>query len=407
MPVEYRAITADELPHWRRFVRRGFNTHLHPDEVARLRDGRADMDRLFGAFDGEQLVCTGGTDSHLLSVPGGAQLPTAAIAYVGTAASHRRQGLLRGMMRTLLDQAREREEPLAALWASQSGIYSRFGFGQAIVSEQWDIETSGTAFAHSPQTPGRLRFVDNDEALNLMPGVWAEASSQRAGVLNRSDRRWRYFFFDEERVRGGFSGMFHVIYEHEGRPEGYAAYRLKHIEPERDPMKMMVLESVTVSEAAHAAIWRFLLNIDLVEMVRAENRPPDDPVWWMLADPRRLKRSPEDGLWVRLLDVVNALEARTYDTDGRIVIEIEDRFLPDAGGVFELEVSPNGSICKRSTARPDVSLSASELGAVYLGGARLASMARAGRVTEHTAGAVRIFDRMFATTKAPWCAHHF
>lgn len=407
MPVDYRVITADELPHWRRFVRRGFNDHLHPDEVARLRDGRADMDRLFGAFESDQLVSTGGTDSHLMSVPGAAQLPTAGIAYVGTAASHRRKGLLRGMMRTLLDQAREREEPLAALWASQSGIYSRFGFGQAIISEQWNIETSRTAFAHSPQAPGRLRFVDHGEALKLMPGIWVEASAERGGFLDRSERRWRYFFFDEERVRDGWSGMFHVVYEHDGRPEGYAAYRLQHIHPERDPMKMVVLECVTISDAAHAAIWRFLFDVDLVETVRADNRPTDDPVWWMLADPRRLKRSREDGLWVRLLDVVSALGARTYDADGRLVIEVEDRFLPDAGGLFELEVSPEGSICRRSTARPDISLSASELGAVYLGGARLESMARAGRVTEHSAGAVRLFDRMFATMNAPWCAHHF
>lgn len=407
MPIEYRVISKEELPHWRRFVRRGFNDHLHPDEVARLRDGRADMDRLFGGFEGEQLVSTGGADSHLLTVPGGTPLPTAAIAYVGTAATHRRQGLLTGMMRSLLNQAREREEPLAALWASQSAIYTRFGFGQATVAERWEIEKSRTAFAYSPEAPGRLRFVDHDEALTLMPGIWAEASALRAGFLDRSERRWRYFFFDEERVRNGWSGMFHVVYEHEGRPEGYAAYRLKHIDPGDDPMEMSVLESVTVSDAAHTAIWRFLFDVDLVETVRADNRPPDDPVWWMLADPRRLRRTSEDGLWVRLIDPVRALEARSFGADGRIVINVEDRFLPDAGGIFELDISHGAGVCKRSTASPDITLSAPELGAAYLGGARLATMARAGRVVEHTDGAVRLFDRMFASAQAPWTAHHF
>ena len=407
MPIEYRVVSDEEFPQWRGTVRRGFNDPLHPDDVSRLREGRADMDRLFGAFEDGQLVGTGGADSHLLTLPGGARLPTAAIAYVGTAATHRRRGLLTGMMQTLLGQARERDEPLAALWASQSGIYTRFGFGQATVAENWEIERSHTAFAHSPEAPGRLRFVGHDEALKLMPGIWDEASSQRAGFMDRSERRWHYLFFDEERIRSGWSGMFHVVYEHEGKPEGYATYRLKHIDPDEDPMEMMVIECVTVSDAAYAAIWRFLFNIDLVETVRAPNRPPGDPAWWMLADPRRLKRTSEDALWVRLLDPERALEARSYGADGRIVIELEDQFLPGSGGVFELEVSGNGSSCKRTTAAPDISLSAPELGAAYLGGARLASMARAGRAAENTDGALRLFDRMFATEQAPWCAHHF
>ncbi|MDA1297217.1 MAG: GNAT family N-acetyltransferase [Chloroflexi bacterium] len=407
MPIEYRVVSEAEFPEWRKAVRRGFNDHVHPDDIARLRSDRAEMDRLFGAFDGDRLVGTGGADSHMLTVPGGARLPTAGIAYIGSAATHRRQGVLTGMMRALLDQAREREEPLAALWASQAGIYSRFGFGPATVGEDWQVESVRSAFTHSPDMPGRVRFVEHDEALRLMPQVWDVASARRAGFLDRSERRWRYFFFDEERVRGGWSGMFHVVYEHNGRPEGYAAYRLRHIDPEDDPMDMKVIESVTVSDAAHAAVWRFLFDVDLVQTVRAHNRPPDDPVWWMLADPSRLRRTPEDGLWVRLADPARALAARGYGAEGRIVIQVEDRFRPDAGGVFELETSASGATCRRTTASPDVSLSASELGAAYLGGARLASMARAGRVEEHTDGALRLLDRMFAAEQAPWSVHYF
>lgn len=406
MSIEHRVITDDEFPNWRTLVRRAFNEHVHPDDIARLRDERAEPDRLFGAFDGDVLVGTGGADSHVMTVPGGAEVPTAGIAYVSTVATHRRRGILTGMMGKMLTQAREREEPLAALWASQAGIYPRFGFGQATFAEDWEIDPSRSAFSQIPKTPGKLRFVEHDEALRLMPNVWMRASKLRTGFLDRSERRWKYNYFDEERVRGGSSGMFHIVYEQDGETEGYATYRL--FPPDGDVMRMKVLECISASDSAHAALWRFLFDVDLVESVSVAAQAPDDPVWWMLANPRKLKRTATDGLWVRLIDPETALAARTYSSAGKLVIEVEDRFFPNAAGVFELEGSQDGAKCSQSTtAKPDITLSAAELGAAYLGGVHLSALQRAGRVNEHTAGSVKQFDRMFLTERAPWCAHHF
>ncbi len=408
MTIEHRLITDEEFPAWRMQVRRGFNEMVHPDDIPRLKDGRAEMDRLFGAFDDGAVVGTGGADSHVMTVPGGAEVPTAGIAYIGTASTHRRRGVLTGTMRRLLEQAREREEPLTALWASESSIYSRFGYGQATVAEEWEIDPSKSAFAHMPATPGKLRFVDHDEALKLMPGVWNAASKLRAGSLDRSERRWRYHFFDHERVRGGWSGMFHVVYEDLHGPEGYAAYRMMQATPdEEDVHKLKVVECVAATDAAHAALWRLLLDVDLVVSVSASKRPPDDPIWWMLADPRQLRREPVDGIWVRVIDPAKALAVRTFSRADRLVIEVEDSFLPDAGGVFEIEGGEDGATCRRTTAEPDISMSATELGATYLGGVRLSGLARAGRVIEHAPGAVDRYDRMFLTERAPWCAHDF
>lgn len=414
MSIEHRVITDEEFPNWRTLIRRAFNEHVHPDDIKRLRDDRAEMDRLFGAFDGNVLVGTGGTDSHVMTVPGGNGLPTAAIAYVSTVATHRRRGILVGTMRKLLEQAREREEPLAALWASQAGLYTRFGFGQATVAEEWQIDPAKSAFANTPSMPempgtgGNLRFVEHDEALRLMPGIWQQASKLRAGFLDRTERRWRYNFFDDERVRGGWSGLFHVVYENAGQPEGYATYRLRPDDPDEDDvMRMSVVECVAATDSAHAALWRFMFDVDLVVSVTVPTQPPDDPVTWMLADPRKLKRKPADGIWVRVIDPVKALSERTYSSSDRLVIEVDDRFIPSAGGVFEIEGSEDGADCRRTMATPDISFSASELGATYLGGTRLSHLERAGRVVEHAPGAIRRFDRMFTTERAPWCAHHF
>lgn len=407
MSIEYRNITPDEFVEWRTLVRRGFNEQVHPDDIARLRDDRAEIDRILGAFDGSEMVGTGGIDSHVMTVPGGAKVPTAGIAYIGTAATHRRRGVLTGMMKTLLKQAREREEPVAALWASESSIYGRFGYGQATIAEAWETDPTRANFIHMPEIPGRVRFIERDEAMRVMPTIWESGSQQRAGFLDRSERRWRYFFYDDKRIRGDWSGIFFVAYKVESEPHGYAAYRLRRIDPHDDPLTMQVVECVAVSDDAHAALWRFLLSVDLVQSVAADNRPSDDPLWWMLADPRRLERVANDGLWVRVLDPEKALSARTYAAEGRLVIELKDDFLPDIDGTFQLESSGGNACCERVAASPDISISMQELGATYLGGIRLADLTAAGRVTEHTDGAVRLFDRMFLADRAPWCAHEF
>ena len=407
MTIDYRNITPDEFTEWRTLVRRGFNERVHPEDIARLRDERAEIDRLFGAFEDGRLVGTGGTDSYVMTVPGGACVPTAGIAYIGTAATHRRRGVLTGMMKRLVEQAIDREEPLAALRASEASIYGRFGYGPATIAETWTIDPTRTGFAHMPETPGSVRFVDKSTAMQIMPRVWERASRQRSGFLDRSESRWRYFFYDDERIRGDWSGIFFVTYLVADEVLGYAAYILKQIDPHDDPLEMRVMECVAVSDDAHAALWRFLLSIDLVQSVTAGNCPPDDPLWWMLADPRRLKRVANDGLWVRVLDPVQALSARSYGADGRLVIEVNDIFLPEVGGTFSLESFDGEVSCKRVSASPDISISIQELGSTYLGGMRLANLAAAGRVTEHTDGAVRLFDRMFLAYRAPWCAHEF
>jgi predicted acetyltransferase len=407
MTIEYRQITEEEFTDWRIAVRRSFNQQVHPDDIARLRNDRVEIDRIFGAFEGEHFVGTGGADSYVLTVPGGKQIPTAGIAYIGTAATHLRRGILTGMMRSLLAQARDRKEPIATLWASQAGIYSRFGFGQATVAEGWTINTANSAFAHSPQVPGKTRFVSHEEALHVIPVVWDKVRKHRVGFLARSPSRWQYFFYDAERIRREWSGMFHVVYENNDVIEGYAAYRLKPEKPDSDDLHMRVIESVTSTPESHAAMWRFLFDVDLVRQVSASHRPATDPLWWMLANPRELERQPTDGLWARILDVESALQARSYFQDGNIVIEVQDDFVAEASGRFKLAVSGGEATCNRTRLQQDISLSQSELSAAYLGGTRLRELAMAGRVTQHTPGSVALFDNMFTTPEPPWCPHEF
>jgi predicted acetyltransferase len=124
---------------------------------------------------------------------------------------------------------------------------------------------------------------------------------------------------------------------------------------------------------------------------------------WLLADPRRLKQTFNDASWIRVVDVPAALSARTYSADDGLVIQVRDPFLDWNDGKVLLEGGPEGAQCTQTDREPDITLSAADLGAAYLGGVKFQTMSHAGRVEENTPGALRRADAMFATDLMPWC----
>lgn len=199
--------------------------------------------------------------------------------------------------------------------------------------------------------------------------------------------------------------MFFVVHEDgAGRADGYATYRVKdNWDAGGLPRSTLVVREVCgLSADIEAALWRHLSDIDLTERIECWNRPLDDPLRWRLAEPRRLRTTAiADWLWLRVLDVPGALEARAYEGEGELVLEVVDRFRPGAGGRFRLEAGPDGAACKPTDEAPEVTLGAAELGAVYLGGVAPSLLAEAGRVQEHTRGALASADALFTTRRLP------
>jgi predicted acetyltransferase len=164
---------------------------------------------------------------------------------------------------------------------------------------------------------------------------------------------------------------------------------------------------MTTTPESVRAVWSYLFGIDLMETIDFWNRPPDDPLFSMVVDLRRFGPRVVDGLWVRLLDVPAALSARRYGIEGRLTFEVRDEFCPWNAGRYELDGGPDGATCAPTDAEPELSLTMNELGAAYLGGTGLRSLARAGRVREHAGGALARADAMFASDREPWCPHQF
>ncbi len=377
---------------------RGFAWHW---DEATAEPAKPDQDRSLAVFDNGKIVATAHAFSCRMNIPGG-DAATAGVDDVAVLPTHRRRGIMRMMMRRQLEDVHERGEPFAALYATESIIYGRYGYGVGAFEEDWSIDTRHSAYAEPFEHEGQLSYVEPDSVPDICPPILERALKERPGSIPPTQHRWQRI----TRSRVGQqddAAYFHVLYQEDGTPQGYARYTVD------DDYRVEVDAGglIWATPSAHASLWRFCLDIDLTWKVSAHGQPVDDPLPWLLADPRRLSRKVHDGLWIRLVDVPAALAARTYGAPGSLVIEVTDPFCPWNEGRYALEAGPGGAACSPSPESPHLALSAGDLASAYLGTVPFTSLARAGRVEELVEGSLSRADAMFAADLDPWCAFHF
>jgi predicted acetyltransferase len=406
MDVDIRTIEPDEFDAYAKMLSSAFSGEFRPDELEMERKV-AEFDRMLAAYDGPEIVGGASAASFQMTAPGSV-LPTAGVTAVGVRPTHRRRGVTTALMRRQLEDVHERGEPLAALYASEGGIYGRFGYGLASFSGSIDIERDRTAFVRGYRPSGRVILMERDLAMDAIRSVYDEIRPGYPGMIERSPGWWDVRFHDPEQDRDGASPYFYAVHQSGGEFDAYVVYRVKHDWPNEVPANELRVEELLASTAqAYADMWRYVFDVDLIARIKSWNRPADDPLLWMLAEPRRLRLMLREGLWVRLVDVPEALGGRRYPAAGRVSFEVRDSLCPWNDGRYELEGGPEGAECRPTAGDADLVLTVTDLGATYLGGTRFRSLAQAGRVAEETPGAIGRADAMFAGDRAPWCAHMF
>jgi predicted acetyltransferase len=377
-----------------------------------------EFDRTLAAFDGNSVVGTTATLTLDLTLPGGAVIPAGGLTWTSVLPTHRRRGVLTALMRGQLGLCREREEPVSILQASEATIYGRFGYGAATHELGFTIETRASSYRPEAAQllEGDFRVLHAPEAQPALADAFGRLRSEVPGSVGRSDRLWRAYLSDPEHHRDGASGMFHVVHrDSKGTIDGYVSYRMREDWSGGIPHGSLIVKDLIAPNAtAHAALWRYCLDMDLVAHVETECTPEDEPLRWLLESPRHMRfRHVNDGLWLRILDVPAALSHRGYGVgshaavEDELVFEIADEFLGRAADRYLLEVGAEGAACSATTRPADLSLEVSELGALYLGAADFTSLVRARRVKELKPGAARRADDLFRPARAPWCSTHF
>jgi predicted acetyltransferase len=392
-------------------VSRGFQEPPRPQTLELDREVW-DNKRMFGFKVGRRWVSTCGDFARRLTVPGGEGVPTAAVTVVTVHPPYRRRGLLTAMMTHQLQQVAKRGESLAALWASESLIYGRFGYGPSSNRAILTGTNRRLSFLPGVGTSGSVDEVTREEFLRVAPGLHESMRPDRPGTMVRDRHVWEFAAFDMEFARGGASELRYVLhYDDAGDADGFATYRFKENFDEDPQGEVRIRELWAEDPAAYAGLWRYLLDLDLARTFRVWSSPLDEPLRHLVADARAVTTSITDNLYVRVVDVQAALTARKYAAGVDLVIEVDDPILPANSGRYRIvtDGDPEGARAQvtRVTTRPDISMGILELSTIYLGGVNLTDLHRVRRVTEHTRGAVTAASTALGWHRAPWCPDMF
>ena len=380
----------------------GFDMPEDADERKQMVERTArtfEAERSRCAFDGDRMVGTLGTFSFEMTVPGGS-IPVAGTTMVTVQVTHRRSGVLRSMMTSHLEEAIEHGDAAAALWASDSAIYGRFGYGMAAFNTELEIDRRHTEFHRLAPEPAATEPLDADTLRPAAIEVYDRLRASVPGMMTKSEGWWDRIFSDRPAHRGGATAARHGLVTEDGTPTGWVRYRLKNTEGHGHPAQdVLVSQMYAVTPQAWAGLWKHVLSHDFGNAIKADLRPIDDPIHSLLRGMRRVRTIRHDGLFVRVLDVGAALQSRTYGGAGAIEFEVVDP-LGLAGGRYRLDTDGEESSITR-TEDATLTLDVEDLGALLLGGRSAIELANAGRIGGPQADVV-LMDRLFRSSPQPW-----
>jgi predicted acetyltransferase len=329
-----------------------------------------------------------------VALPGGAIVPMGGVTWVSTAATHRRQGVMRRLMGAVHDDIDARGEPVASLSAAEGGIYENLQYGIATRTRVISLNTKLTRMREEYRVvPGSVRFLEGDDTVPLVSSIWDRFRTLRAGETGRTPEVQQYLFEQRSKAEGSLSAVVYL-----GSKDGYAAYRMEEKWNDGHPAHVLHLhELVAATPEAHAAVWQTLLAIDLVGEIRSRNVPIDDPLPFLLDNQRALRTTDlNDGIWVNVRDIPTSFGARTYRTADSIVVEVD-------GKRWAIEGGPDGGSCTAVRTKPDLVTSHAWFSALLYGGVYPSTLVAGRRMTARDADALARADRFFTTSLAPHC----
>lgn len=389
---------------WLDAMSRGFLDGERTDTQRAESFERSRYRRKIGVYDPQAVqpdepVATFASWGAELTLPGRVTVPMCAVSSVTVAPTHRRRGILSRVMAGELRTAVSLGYPIAGLTVSESGIYGRFGFAPAAAAASWEISTRRARWI-GPDAPGRLDFVTREQGRDAAAALHERFRLTSPGEIDMPGGHWDRFFGTRPDAEKAEKLRAVQYRSPAGAVDGVALYTITENDDQWAASTADVVLLLAATDDAYAGLWRFLLSLDLVGTVRAGELSVDEPLWWMIADQRAARISIRDHQYLRILDVPAALEARRYDVDDVVALEVADP-LEIADGTFVLSAGEEPGVDvvdEPPLGVPLVRLGVAELSAILLGGVSPVTLARAGRI--RTDDPHRI-ARVFASTTVP------
>jgi len=401
---------------------RAFGGPAGEEERRYFRSG-FDLERALCAFDGDDRIIATSTSLPLeLTLPNGGLCRAGGVAWATTLPDHRGQGILRALMEGQEGILREQREAMALLTASSGTLYRRFGYGPATMFAGLRIVAGlpRPSCASTGRGRSRPRLLASAEARKILPGLYGQLRPLHVGAVDRSAAWWDVYLDDRPNFFGGDPGaapLFHVVsLGADDEPEGYVSYRLLSEWLNGQPLQTLEVEELlAATPEAYVCLWSYCLESVGTNRVVYPRGRTDEPLRWLLSDPRCFEVVGQiDHLWAHLLDIPAALSARGYAEAGGLTFEVEHGSGAERGSEqverYTLEVvrpGAGGALCAAGRTQADLVVDSADLGSVYLGAVSFSALAAVGRVRELTPGACRRADRLFAVGCAPHCTTKF
>jgi predicted acetyltransferase len=403
--LEIRAATADEMEALMKVPHYAFANNEPPDPE---RPEPIRPEWTLCAFDGDVPVATSGQFPFKMRFNGNAVLADG-VTLVSTDPGYRRRGIVRELISGLLHQSKDNGVSISILWASMGAIYQRFGYGLATTFVEYDVEPRYVRFQFGERAPGHTKLLEKDAALPALRAIYRGYTADGSGLLHRGEELWQLMF------RGAPNEKLYaaVYFGADDVPTAYCIYRSKWQELETSPEADQVLEVFDFGWTdieGYRGIWEYLAGHDLANRIRWYRVPEDDPAPAMLLEPRMLQRRTGDGIWLRIVDVEEALRARGYDWSGEVTLGVvNDDICGWNDGNYRL--ASNGADVEverlADSAAVDIVLEPSALAGLVSGHSSASWLARMGRLSAPHPERLLEIDQLFSTRRRPTCANMF
>ena len=336
-----------------------------------------------------------------ICLPGGVISQATAVIDVGVMPEWRGSGIFRELMSAFLDAAHARHEPLAVLNADDQKLYPRFGFGVASASTRVVVRSNATIRPQHAEPGMRVEAVSDLEAASILPELFADLAATRLGEVSRTASWWQDYFDDA--ARGPLPTEFAVA-SNDGEINGYIALQL----PDRPLLDaaFVVAELVAATAAAANSLIAYALGRAGELPLRFRSCPSDFDVSAAIdpSDVLSIEASAPQ-LWLRLVDVQQALSLRRYVGPARLVFDVSDEVAPWNSGRYGLLVDKMGAPEVQPSSEPSMfALGPAALASTFLGDTSFSELATAGSVVEYLRGSLLTADKVFATPASPFCS---
>jgi predicted acetyltransferase len=338
----------------------------------------------------------------------GAPVHMGGVTAVGTLPAFRRQGLLRKMMTSAFEVMRERRQAYAILWASMGAIYQRFGYGLASTQVRYDFDPRYAGFNDSRPVEGTVEMLAKDEAFDIIKPLYIEYATPRNLHIHRAVPLWQMSTLrPPKKDQPLYIGVYRNV---DGQPRGYVVYSTNE-EPQREPgpgQKLAINDFIALDMEAYRGLWEYIRRHDLVGRVEMHGVPEDDPAPNLLLEPRMLNRRTSDEIWMRVIDVEQAIPQRPYGSRGELTFAVEgDDICPWNAGTYLMETDGQSTTVSRTERPAQLRMSPNTLAALLAGHRSATFHQRAGTLSASDPASVKLADALFRTEYAPHCPNGF